>query len=271
MNIEDYIASGILESYALGFTTDEENALLECLVKTNPRVAEELRSIQESLELVALENEMEPPSDLKAAIWAEIKQNDIQTEAKIVELKTAAPIEKESNETVINSNNQWLKIAAMLVLICSLGLVSIYYFNQSNSLKQNISNIEKAEQEKLAKLKEKDAYIAFLAQSSTKKVMLKGIPGKEGLEALVHWNANSKKVMLSELNLPKPSADKQYQLWALMDGKPIDAGMLNSTDNDALLEMKAIENSQAFAITLEPKGGSPSPHLEDLCVMGEIK
>lgn len=35
-------------------------------------------------------------------------------------------------------------------------------------------------------------------------------------------------------------------------------------------EMKAVKNAQAFAITLENEGGSPTPTMEEMFVMGTI-
>jgi anti-sigma-K factor RskA len=62
--------------------------------------------------------------------------------------------------------------------------------------------------------------------------------------------------------LPDPPTDKQYQLWALLDGKPVDAGTFNvNSDSIQLQEVRNIANAQAFAITLEHKGGVRSPTL----------
>ena len=72
-------------------------------------------------------------------------------------------------------------------------------------------------------------------------------------------------------SLPTPAQGKQYQLWAIQDGKPVDLGMLPSVaTNDTLLKMKTIENPQAFAITLEQEGGVPSPTMSEMYVMGGI-
>ncbi len=75
--------------------------------------------------------------------------------------------------------------------------------------------------------------------------------------------------MVAVENLPTPPTDKQYQLWALVDGKPVDAGMI--TDLEDLQAMKEMPEAQAFAITLEPKGGSVNPTLEQLYVIGNVK
>jgi anti-sigma-K factor RskA len=71
--------------------------------------------------------------------------------------------------------------------------------------------------------------------------------------------------------LPLASADQQYQLWAIKDGQPIDAGVLpQQFAYSDLIAMKNIDNAQAFAITLEKKGGVASPTLTEMYVLGEV-
>lgn len=79
--------------------------------------------------------------------------------------------------------------------------------------------------------------------------------------------------MLNVENLPMPPSGKQYQLWALKDGKPIDAGvfdMIPGTEGDMHMMPVTIADADAFAVTLEKKGGSPSPTLTQLYAMGKI-
>jgi anti-sigma-K factor RskA len=71
-------------------------------------------------------------------------------------------------------------------------------------------------------------------------------------------------------NLPKPAADQQYQLWALMDNQPIDLGVFEMKQEKLLVKMKNVQKAQAFAITLEPKGGSTNPSLNNMFVAGKL-
>ncbi len=89
------------------------------------------------------------------------------------------------------------------------------------------------------------------------------------LEATVLWDANSKDVYLSVNNLPKAPEGMQYQLWAIEDGKPVSAGMY-SEDKDMKIALANITKAQAFAITLEKKGGSEAPTMENMYVMGGV-
>jgi anti-sigma-K factor RskA len=74
-------------------------------------------------------------------------------------------------------------------------------------------------------------------------------------------------------NLPQPATDKQYQLWALMDGQPIDLGFieLDVQQKRLLVKMKNVQNAQAFAITLEQRG-RPNPEKPGgkIHVMGNL-
>ncbi|RZK28201.1 MAG: anti-sigma factor [Hymenobacter sp.] len=65
---------------------------------------------------------------------------------------------------------------------------------------------------------------------------------------------------------------KQYQLWALDNGKPVDAGVLTAatTAGSGLQQMKDIASAQTFAMTVEPTGGSAGPTLTTMTVVGNI-
>jgi anti-sigma-K factor RskA len=56
----------------------------------------------------------------------------------------------------------------------------------------------------------------------------------------------------------------------MVDGKPVDAGMLDMDKGQMVVKMKNTPVAQAFAITLEKKGGSPTPDMNAMYVMGTI-
>jgi anti-sigma-K factor RskA len=88
--------------------------------------------------------------------------------------------------------------------------------------------------------------------------------------ATVYWNTESKDVYLLVNKLPKPVSDKQYQLWAIVDGKPVDAGTFEMPEGVSFVKLKTIPKADAFAITLEKKGGSATPDMEAMYVMGKV-
>jgi len=97
-----------------------------------------------------------------------------------------------------------------------------------------------------------------------------GTPNAPQSMAYVYWNESSKEVYLSIQSLKQLSKDNQYQLWAIIDGKPVDAGVFDG-DVAGLLKMKDIASgAAAFAVTIEPRGGKTTPTLETMQVMGNV-
>ena len=75
----------------------------------------------------------------------------------------------------------------------------------------------------------------------------------------------------SSLNMPSNDQEHQYQLWAMVDGKPVDLGVFDSgTDSTGMKKMKSVKDTQAFAVTLEPRGGSVDPTMDQMMAIGSI-
>ncbi len=64
--------------------------------------------------------------------------------------------------------------------------------------------------------------------------------------------------------------DKQYQLWAIVNGKPVDAGTFDMGEGVSFVKLKTIPKAEAFAITLEKRGGSETPTMNAMFVMGNV-
>nr|WP_236050267.1 anti-sigma factor [Hymenobacter negativus] len=103
-------------------------------------------------------------------------------------------------------------------------------------------------------------------------VALAGTKAAPSAHARVLFNAATHKVYVDVRSLPALPAGKQYQLWALDKGKPIDAGVLTvaTATGEGLQHMKDIASAQTFAMTVEPAGGSVNPTLTTMTVVGNI-
>jgi anti-sigma-K factor RskA len=59
------------------------------------------------------------------------------------------------------------------------------------------------------------------------------------------------------------------QLWALVNGKQVDLSIfVENPDSTYMKEMKSKASAVAFAVTLEPRGGSTSPTMDQMMVIG---
>ncbi|MDA9555841.1 anti-sigma factor, partial [Pelobium sp.] len=124
------------------------------------------------------------------------------------------------------------------------------------------------------RVSQREEELSVFTDANFKMVKLKGTPNSPESNILVAWNPKAQKVMIDLQNMKMPQNDQehQYQLWALVDGKPVDLGVFdaNQKGDELMKTMKSIGVAQAFAVTLEPRGGSVSPTLDKMMVMGAI-
>ena len=112
---------------------------------------------------------------------------------------------------------------------------------------------------------------AFLSDKNLKAASLVGTEAYPELEALIFWDDARGDFYLVTNELPALGEDEQYQLWALDNGVPKDAGLVPSDFKDGgAYKLSNISSAQAFAITIEKKGGAKSPTLEKMVVFGTI-
>lgn len=116
-----------------------------------------------------------------------------------------------------------------------------------------------------------DTRLALLNNPNMVEVFMKSAKKDSSTEnphTTVYWNTKENSVHLEVHSLPANNDSTDYQLWALVDGKPRDLGVFHSTNSPFIFRMNNTDSADAFAITLEPKGGRPSPTLENLTVLG---
>ncbi|RDC62802.1 anti-sigma factor [Adhaeribacter pallidiroseus] len=287
MDIQEYIASGVLELYATGLLTPPEKAEVERMVALYPEIKAELDAISETLDTYAQLHAVEPPAHLKENILSRINANPglpeysatDSGESNFKQIPFSPDLDNPGfvSPVPVRSVNSWWAMAATVLLLISAGLNFYFYRNWQTT--ENRYQVALATQESYAqqlqqvnqKYQVTADELAVITHRLTQKVKLKGVPKSPSSLAVVYWNTETKDVFVKVADLPKPPANRQYQLWALENGKPIDAGMLSDrSDSTAVQRMKAVNQAQAFAITLEPKGGSVNPTMADMYVMGQI-
>ena len=276
MNSKEYISSGILESYILGHASPEEAGILECVMKNNTEVREAFEEAQKTIEMLATAQAVTPPNDLKSKIWDRIQQQEkveLPVEKQIIPIQTnvqQSPVKAEIRETKSEKKGNWknFAIAASLLFLVSTG-ANLYWMSSQSELKEEMANMKNENQSKNLAIQNMQQKLDVVANPDMKKIVLAGVEKHPEAKAIVLWDANSKDVYLSVNNLPKAPEGMQYQLWAIEDGKPVSAGMY-SEDKDMKIALANITKAQAFAITLEKKGGSEAPTMENMYVMGGV-
>lgn len=278
MNIKEYISNGIVENYVLGLVDATERAEFERMCAAYPEVKAARDNFEILLEQQAFMNVIQPPPDLESKIFAEIQTESNTGKSRVVSMNKGTYEDK-----IVSSLNRmrYFVAAAVLLLIVSTAL-NFYFFNQNKNYLAQYENLL-ASQQQLAstnkaletRVQTYESDLAILKDPDMTIVKMPGsnVPTSPAPNSLatVYWNKSKEEVYLLVNNMPEPAAGKQYQLWALVDGKPVDAGVFDTNTETAIVKMKKIPNAQGFAITLEKKGGTVSPTMEQMYVLGNVK
>jgi anti-sigma-K factor RskA len=291
-DFQEYIESGRLEQYALGDLDPAGRAEVEGWAARFPQVRQELDELVAGLGVYAEAHTLAPPAGMRDRVLSRVMTEIGGSEAAAAAPATAAPAAPTMRVSASNprpaetyapvattsSRGGWA-IAASVALLVSLAANALLYSrwqqastdlvaaqNSQARFAQTSQVMERrltSTQEQLHILRSPQEY---------KMVALAGTPTHTSAHARVLYNVASHRVYLDVQQLPSLPAGKQYQLWALDKGKPVDAGVLAATTaaGDSLQQMKDIASAQAFAMTVEPTGGSAGPTLTTMTVIGNI-
>ncbi len=263
MDIREYIQSGIIEQYVLGLTNASEAAELEQLRKEYPELNRAVANFEQRFEKHLMSDMLQPPAFIKSSLE---KQLFGEAASKAV----IAPISSQPQIPRVYNTGLWKYLAAASVILLVISTALNFYF---------YSNYKNTREEYQALLTERNTLQAnnasyqqslqLFRDTSMVRVPMKGMPGKEQNLATVLWDKNLKDVYIYINNMQQTPSGKQYQLWAIVDGKPVDAGLITYCADVCRMPVK-IDRAQSFAITLENKGGSPTPTMEQLFVFGNV-
>ncbi|WP_344765362.1 anti-sigma factor [Pedobacter ginsengiterrae] len=284
-NLKAYIESGVLELYVLGDLSSEETLQVEEMAARYAEVRAEIDAIEQAMEQYAMQNAVEPSADVETRLFEKLGFSELEEQEEVV---SNQPVYTEEPKIIRLDGSdgkvrtlRYALVACVALLVMSVAALFITY-NKLNDAHSQIASLN-LDKQKFAGVVSKLEYdnkglnnMAEMADSkewATIRMQGQAISPKSKMN--VYWNKKDKSVLINyvAMDLPKADAEHEYQLWALVNGKPVSLGVFgkaDSTSNEALLKMQTIQEAQAFAVTLEPMGGSVNPTMEKLTVMGGV-
>jgi anti-sigma-K factor RskA len=252
VNLQEYIASGIIESYVMGLASETERAEFEQMCARHPELVAERRKFEESLEAYASEQAVRPPKEVKAKI-----------------LKAIITMENSKSPRSIGL----LRFVAAAAVILLIGMVVLYY--QASQQNKDLAGVNKALTDKVnadeAAIDKIKIEGSIVGNPNSIVVNMVGTKRAPKSSANVYWDSANSSVYLVVKNMPQLPSDKQYQLWALIDNTQKSLGVFDATDQNIILKMDSTKKAQAFAITIENRGGKPHPTLDSLTSIGKTQ
>lgn len=275
-----YIETGILELYVLGQLNALEQQEVEKMAAKYPEIKEEINAIEIAMEHYAVSHAIQPTAGLEKQIFEKIsntseKSTQDRSTGKIVPLHT----DQSDSASTIKALRFALVACIALLIISVLALYSAH--TKLGIANQQIASLSTEKQKFAATVsyiqdenKDLQEIAAISSDPTWTPVKLAGTKISPKANMLVYWHRKGQHVMVdnTKMALPENDSRHQYQLWALVNGKPVDLGVFDAQvqPRKLLLAMKEVGNVQAFAVTLEKRGGSPTPTMEKLVAMGGV-
>ena len=261
MNIHEYISSGIVELYVTGLCTTEEKMEVAQLRLQYPALNEAILRFEQSLEKNMQEQALPTTAD---------------TDKKILTVLGALPASAENNQQpAIKRINpmRWMAAAAILLMIIS-GYF-IYTLSEKNyELNEKLSGSgginATIDQDNIhATLPEND-YKIMLDPKIT-PVAMYGVGDFTACRCTIFWDKKTGKMYMIIHHLPQSSSTKDYQLWAMVNDKPVSVGMIQDDIRGRFIEINNVPaDARSFIVTLEKAGGNSSPTLAETYLSGKI-
>ena len=264
MDIKEYINSGAVEMYIMGAMSSSEKTEFEQKLLLYTELRKEYFKAQETFDEYAQVHSLNPRPELRSKILDSISAEDKSTTKKKV-------IRIRENPSL---TYKYMVAACLAALVISTFASWFFYtkwdgaedrytalLNDKNQLAVNY-NLVKMEFDR------NSSDLMVMRDFESKVIQLNAIDSSRNYEARVYWNKNTREAYIDVLSLPIPPDNQQYQLWALVAGKPIDAGVFDM-GNDGIQKLKDIDKADAWAVTLEPKGGSLAPTMNQMYLLGK--
>lgn len=267
MNVKEFISSGIIESYILGLCTEADRREVESACEHYPEIAKAKKEVEEKIEQLLLKEQIAPPAALKEKILSHTNNEQTSSEASA----------EEYEATPMYRSGIWKWVAAASIILLAGSIFWIFQLKKENNELATTTNVDDSSRyalsEAKAELAELKSAMQALQSPGLKMASLNSTPTGQGAKASIFWDTTTKEVFLILNNLPEAASDKQYQLWALINKQPVDLGVLDQQtviQKRLLIKMKNVQNAEAFAITLEPNGGSTQPTMQNMYVYGKL-
>jgi len=260
---QELLTSGLIEACVLGAASPEEQREVERLARAHPEVREALEQAMRDIETYAQLHAEKPSEQVRERILAAI--------AADASSSNVIPLDTRRDRTPFAFTR--MAAAASFVLLLGSVAFNIYLYSDLSKTREQAAN----DDEKIKFITDslKAGYEALLADLKKKTT---GNPGALAsfvepaailmtsvntempeTKAMVYWCSKTRTVGVDPKDLPVAPVDKQYQLWAMVDGKPMSMGVFEAGPVAGVQVLAAVPKAEAFAVTLEKRGGVTAP------------
>ena len=251
--------SGLIEEYVLGLANGADRELVEEMARIDPEIHRILWETQQAMDQYCHSINTEMQIDLRNQLLTKL-QHKADRDSTIRSLNI-------SRYYWMNSGKLSL-FASSIAIICLIVAASLFKSNRllKDRLQGRIADNQTLENQ-VDLLHKSNASLtnqfAFLKDRNTMHLKMEDLDNSDISMAIIYWNEEMKTAAMHIINLPSPPTNMIYQLWADVDGKMLDMGVLRDL-NSGWLALPYMPKAESLNITLEKMGGSKNPNVERL-------
>jgi anti-sigma-K factor RskA len=257
MDVESYIASGMVEAYVLGLCTNQEKIAFEELLAQSLPLQQAKNAFEVALEQQFLNNAPIPSTATDAKILQTL--NTLTTTLKPIQAKVL-PI---ANNKISFWQRKSIAAAAAVFLAGSI-FFNVSQYRTNKNLQQSLA--ASATQQTLPQQN-----YSVLTNRAITPIAMYGQGYHTVCNCTMYWDKETKKAYIFIHHLMPSGTQNDYQLWAMVNNKPVSIGTFNDEVRGQFVELNNVpENATAFKVTLEKAGGAAQPNLNELYLAGQI-
>jgi len=250
MSVHEQFAED-LALYALGVLEGDESAALEKHLEGCASCRRELEQLRGDMALMALSTAGPVPP-------RRARQRLLEAVAR--EPRQAAAPTRRGWWTLV----PWVAAAAL-----GVGLVSLWL--QNSNLRRRISDLQNESAQQLAELQRAREVVSTLTATDAMRVTLVAAKTPPQPQGKAFYVRDRSSLIFLASNLQALPAQKAYELWLIpTSGAPIPACVFKpDTHGSAIVINPPLPTgveAKAFAITVEPEGGSQAPTMPILMI-----
>ncbi len=245
--------------YALGVLDDAERREVERRLKAGDAALQQaVDEFAQSSSLLGSSLPAQQPSPrLRERVLSEVHQESWNTRAKQSTSRGQRDARVERFGGGWPSGWGWIAVAA------ALAVVSYLQFDAGQKLRNEVRAASVELDRVRATLAEERLVAEVFAAPDARVVRLGATPdGDSALVAQATYDPATQRAVVTFDHFAAPTG-RDYQLWAIRDGKPASLGIIRVDANGKarmrLNEVGSATSLAAFAVSLEPTGGSPNP------------
>lgn len=250
-NVYAFLESGLLEKYVVGYTTVSESEKVEEFISNYPEVKSKYDLLQDNLEIISQLNAVEAPKDSLKNILSALDDKPV--------------IALHSKKRRVSL---WYSVAASVVAVLFASAATFLYFQNQQLINENqvvvdeIFDLRGDIENTNNKLESVMKQFMRLNNPETEKYIIRGNKRAKNLKTVAYINPKEKTSMIEVISLPQLPEEQCYQMWAQMQDRMVNLGILDAADRD-LKTIPYTENALGFNITVEPKGGNETATVEN--------